>query len=106
MRSIIARLIPASGYQNATTSPSTRDAFVSSHHKCPPHPALYVRDDRETPLERGGIARAYRDDLPDGESEIFSANELDMQANQPVAPLAHFTLKRRLPAGRFPFHLC
>jgi len=28
-------------------------------HQRPPHPALYVRDDRETPLRRGGMICFY-----------------------------------------------
>src|ERR1700761_2383410 len=52
----------------------------------PPHPALNVYDDRETPLMRGGTARAYKDDLPDGHSEIFFAGRLAHRANQPAGP--------------------
>jgi len=44
----------------------------------PSHPAPYVRDDREAPLFVGrGTGRAYRDDLPDGLSEIFFVSGLD-----------------------------
>src|ERR1700753_1155461 len=46
----------------------------------PPHPALNVYEDRETPLMRGGTARAYKDDLPDGHSEIFFAGRLAHRA--------------------------
>ena len=52
----------------------------------PPHPALNVYDDRETPLMRGGTARAYKDDLPDGQSEIFFARRLAHRANQRAGP--------------------
>ena len=48
--SIVANLVPASGYQDATTSPSAdQSALVLSAigvHRIPPH----VRDDREAPL--------------------------------------------------------
>jgi hypothetical protein len=44
----------------------------------PSHPAPNVRDDREAPLLIGrGTARGYRDDLPDGQSEIFLARGVD-----------------------------
>src|SRR3954462_14436044 len=46
-------LMPASGHQNHTTSPSATVPFVSSTigvHRIPP----YVRDDRETPLRGTG----------------------------------------------------
>jgi hypothetical protein len=43
----------------------------------PPHPALYVRDDRETPLMSRRDGAACRDDLPDKESGIFFVKELD-----------------------------
>jgi hypothetical protein len=46
-------LIPASGYQDATTSPSAFACVRLSHGKRPPHPAPNVRDDRETPLCSG-----------------------------------------------------
>jgi len=47
---IATDLIPASGYQNATTSPSAVMSFVGWHASRPSHPAPNVRDDRETPL--------------------------------------------------------
>src|ERR1700749_4626524 len=56
MRSIIANLTPASGRQDHTTSPSASRAVRQkriSVHRIPPH----VRDDRETPLLRDGMAR-------------------------------------------------
>jgi len=52
----LANLTPASGRQNHTASPSaTRSArrTLRCVHRIPPH----VRDDRDTPLHRGGIAR-------------------------------------------------
>jgi hypothetical protein len=48
--SIAANLISASGYQDHTTSPSASDSIVNCRHLRPPHPALHVRDDRDTPL--------------------------------------------------------
>jgi molybdate transport system substrate-binding protein len=36
------------------------------------------------PFVRDGMARAFKDDLPDGQSEIFFPDGLDSQANQPV----------------------
>jgi hypothetical protein len=70
MRSIIARLIPASGYQDATTSPSAGSAFVSCAirvHRIPRptsvtiaiRPSWWARD-----------ARKSARDLPDVTSEI------------------------------------
>jgi hypothetical protein len=50
MRSIIAKLMPASRHQDHTTWPSASRAFVFSHLTRPPPPAPNVRDDRETPL--------------------------------------------------------
>jgi len=49
-----ANLISASGYQDRTTLPSARWRVRQPRISRPPHPALNVRDDRETPLERGG----------------------------------------------------
>jgi len=44
----------------------------------PSHPVPNVRDDRETPLVQGReTARGFKDDLPDGANEIFSAKGLD-----------------------------
>jgi hypothetical protein len=48
--------------QNAAASTASLPAF---------------RDDRDTPLWWGGMARICRDDLPDGESEIFLQRGLD-----------------------------
>jgi hypothetical protein len=47
-----ANLTPASGRQDHTTSPSAARALRHKRDKRPPHPALNVRDDRETPLLR------------------------------------------------------
>jgi hypothetical protein len=51
-------LAPASGRQDHTPSPSASSAVVYSAisvHRSPPH----VRDDRETPLRRGGMICFY-----------------------------------------------
>ena len=54
----------------------------------PSHPALNVRDDAYVPLNRGGTGRACRDDLPDGESEIFLQRGLDSDfAKLPVGQI-------------------
>src|SRR4030081_4112603 len=78
-----ANLTPASGRQDHTTSPYAATSLVrvllTAHgflrirpaipsrakrcrvHRIPPR----VRDDRDTPLLWGGMARICRDDLPD-----------------------------------------
>jgi hypothetical protein len=80
--SIVARLMPASRHQDHTTSPSASACVRRSQPARPPHPAPNVYDDRETPLMRGGTALAYKDDLPDGQSEIFFTRGLASRANQ------------------------
>ena len=79
-----ANLTPASGRQDHTTSPYAATSLVRvllTAHR-PHRPALRsrraqnaavstasaprVRDDRDTPLWWGGMARICRDDLPDG----------------------------------------
>jgi hypothetical protein len=54
MRSIIARLISASGYQAHTTSPSAFDAFVLRIKASTASRSPTCRDDRETPLKWDG----------------------------------------------------
>jgi hypothetical protein len=73
---LLESLTPASGRRDHTTSPS---ALARSPHAPlrPPHPAPYVRDDREPPLLWARDGRAYRDDLPDSESGIFFLMRLD-----------------------------
>jgi hypothetical protein len=77
--SFLGNLTPASGRQDHTTSPS---ASVHSSRALPrpPHPQPYVRDDRETPLLRAGMARAGSADLPDGESGIFFTRGMDRKS--------------------------
>jgi hypothetical protein len=53
-------------------------------HRIPPH----VRDDRETPLLRGGTGQVGKGDLPVGESEKFFAEGLDTKiARQPAGQI-------------------
>ncbi len=52
-----ADLTPASRRQDHTTSPSTSSAVRPQRYQRLPHPAPNVRDDRETPLQRDGMAR-------------------------------------------------
>jgi hypothetical protein len=47
---VFTNLTPASGRQDHTTSPSASARFVLAREPRPSHPALHVRDDRETPL--------------------------------------------------------
>jgi hypothetical protein len=51
--------------------------FVLRAPARPPHPAPYVRDDRDTPLLWARDGRAGSADLPDGESGIFFVRGLD-----------------------------
>src|ERR1700722_5024450 len=76
--SIVANLISASGYQDHTTSPSASDSIVNCCHLRPPHPALHVRDDRDTPLlMRGGTAGIDIAVSSKQRSEIFFAEGMD-----------------------------
>jgi hypothetical protein len=88
-------LTPASGRQDHTILPyaatslvrvpvtahkslRTRPAIPSHATRCRVHRTpSRVRDDRDTPLCVGRDARICRDDLPDGESEIFLQTGLD-----------------------------
>jgi hypothetical protein len=51
MRGIVADLMPASGHQDHTTSPSATAPFVLEAPSTSTASRLNVRDDRETPLE-------------------------------------------------------
>src|SRR5260221_11086033 len=55
-----ASLTPASRRQDHTTSPSASAPFVNPRCSRPPHPAPYVRDDRDTPLSVGRDGEGYR----------------------------------------------
>jgi hypothetical protein len=70
-------LAPASGRQDHTTSPSTSAPFVNAPPKRPPHPASYVRDDRDTPLLRRRDSAKIATDLGYSESELFFQAGLD-----------------------------
>src|SRR5215467_10550720 len=75
-RSSPARLAPAQGCQDHTTSPSAnraaRPACAFSVHRIPPH----VRDDAYAPLVEAG--RAYdKQKILKSESNIFFARGLD-----------------------------
>jgi hypothetical protein len=70
-----ANLMPASGHQNHTTSPSASVLFVKSTisvHHIPPR----VRDDRDTPLS-GTRRRSYNFDLGEAGMEMFLQTGLD-----------------------------
>jgi hypothetical protein len=75
-------LTPASGRQDHTTSPSAAASFVRTHFarltpQRPPHPAPYVRDDREAPLLWEQDDRSFRDDLGWLKTKIFLQTGLD-----------------------------
>src|ERR1700733_4937014 len=78
---IATGLIPASGYQDATTSPSTTRAFVSCACRVHRISCPTFCDDRETPLMRAEDARKSAGDLPDVTSENI-CGELARRANQ------------------------
>src|ERR1700676_3515406 len=86
-------LTPASGRQDHTTSPSAGQRPRLWHHPRPPHPVPNVRDDRETPLERGTGREGYRCDLGRRRSEMFFSKRLDSR----IHLASHFT---DLPAGQ------
>ena len=81
---IVTSLIPASGYQDATTSPSATGAFVSCacrvHRICCPT----FSDDRETPLLPGRRRAENACDLPVVTSECV-CDTLPRRANHFVA---------------------
>ena len=65
----------------------------------PPHPAPYVRDDRETPLFRERDGGGYRFDLGKSRSEIFLQTGLD-RANQ-LDPASEFGLSEQTNSARY-----
>ncbi|THD53751.1 MAG: hypothetical protein E8A46_10225 [Bradyrhizobium sp.] len=85
---VFAHLMPASGHQDHTTSPSASAPLVLRRcrvHRIP-HPTFVTTAKR--PSDRGGTGRVCRDDLPDGESGIFFMEGLDSQSrNQPVGQI-------------------
>ena len=78
---IATGLIPASGYQDATTSPSTTRAFVSCACRVHRISCPTFCDDRETPLMRAEDARKSAGDLPAVTSET-DCGTLARRANQ------------------------
>ena len=88
-----ANLTPASGRQDHTTSPYAAASFVRAHFarltpQRPPHPAPYVRDDREAPLLWERDDESSRDDLGRRKSEIFLRRGLDrLMGDLPVGQI-------------------
>jgi hypothetical protein len=74
-----ANLTPASGRQDHTTSPSASSAARLHRHPRPPHPALYVRDDRETPLCEAGRGELVEMICPTLKAEYFSQKDWTTQ---------------------------
>jgi hypothetical protein len=77
-----ANLTPASGRQDHTTSPYAAASFVRTlvarlTLPRPPHPAPYVRDDREAPLLWERDDGSCRDDLGRLKTKIFLQAGLD-----------------------------
>jgi hypothetical protein len=78
-------LTPASGCQDHTFLPSASERSRQQRSLRPPHPAPHVDDVAQRPSYRVGMARACRDDLPDGESEIFFDKGLDRNSAEQSA---------------------
>jgi hypothetical protein len=90
-----ANLMPASGHQNHTTSPSASVLFVKSTisvHRI----SSRVRDDREPPLLRTR-RRSYNFDLGEAGKEMFLQTGLD-RANQ-IDPVQEFRLNAQGKIG-------
>jgi hypothetical protein len=75
--------------------------FVLRAPARPPHPAPYVRDDRDTPLLWARDGRAGSADLPDGESGIFFAAGLDRILV--ICPTGQICMHLPMRAPRFAF---
>jgi hypothetical protein len=58
------------------------------HRQRPPHPAAYVRDDRETPLCVGRDGGNQEADLVESRSKIFLRKGLDSQITDLVVGLS------------------
>src|SRR6201999_3733084 len=81
-KSIVANLTPASGCQDATTSPSASHALRPARQDVHRIPRPTCRDDRDTPLLCGARdARTDASDLPDVTSES-ACDRLARRANQ------------------------
>jgi hypothetical protein len=80
-------LMPASGHQDHTTSPSASAPFVKgASTSTASRPASVTIASR--PSCRGGTGRIRKGDLPDGESRKFFAKGLDTKfAGQPVGQI-------------------
>src|SRR6202045_4397771 len=74
-----ANLTPASGRQDHTSSPSASTCPRQKHLLRPPHPAAYVRDDRETPLCVGRDNKSYSSDLGVRSTGVTAAHWHDGQ---------------------------
>ena len=75
-----ANLTPAPGRQDHTTSPYASVTFVLrdiSVHRVPPH----VRDDRDTPLWRGGIRDSVPVICPTAQAKFFCRAKLTANPN-------------------------
>ena len=85
--SIVTDLIPASGYQNATTSPSAIMRLRRLRQRRPPHPALNTCDDREAPsLYERGTARKMRLILAAEKGIYFLREGLDKRRKSVALP--------------------
>jgi hypothetical protein len=87
-----ANLTPASGRQDHTTSPSASSAVRPQHHPRPPHPVPNVRDDREAPLLRDGMARVVDLICPTAKAKYFSQRGWTgtKQRNEVICPSGRF----------------
>ena len=105
---VSARLDTSNGCQDHTTSPSTAAPFVrapadrsrklalrSPHAPTlprPPHPALHVRDDRDTPLLSRRDTGINNADFSKSRSEIFfeSGLDSDLSGGRLICPTGSF----------------
>jgi hypothetical protein len=79
---IFADLIPASRYQDATTSPSASPAFVLRQRQRPPLPAPNVPDDAQRPSDRARDGGESASDLPDVATRRPATNQHDGQISR------------------------
>jgi hypothetical protein len=86
---VFANLMPASGHQDHTASPSASKRASSCALPRPPHPAPNVRDDREPPLLGAQDGRGDKSDFSSKGSEISLPSGLDTPcAKQPVGQIS------------------
>jgi hypothetical protein len=101
--SIVTKLTSASRCQDHTTSPSAPAPIVSRHYRVHriPHPTFVTIAKRPSFGYR--MARACRDDLPDGQSGKFLVGGLDRQNTDlpvgQISPEQVNSLSRRERAG-------